>query len=121
MSKLIKSTRRFWFSGLWSLIIMILCFMPDNDSMNISFLSQLHVDKLAHMVMYTILAFLLKRDGLKMWVVFFLCFSLGFFIEIWQGCFLPSRYFEFYDLIANIIGYFIGIGLYNLTKNNAYD
>ena len=120
MSKLIKSNSRFWLSGLWSLSITILCFMPSNDSLNMSFFSQMHLDKLAHIFLYLVLAFLLKRDELTPWTVFIFCFFLGLFIEICQGYFLPSRYFEFYDLIANIIGYFIGIGLYKLIKNKAY-
>ena len=120
MSKLIKSVHRFWLSGIWSILTLVLCFMPNNDSINISFFSQMHLDKLAHIIIYLIMAFLLKRDNLDSRSVFIFCFLMGLAIEICQGYFLPSRYFEFYDLIANIIGYFIGIGLYKLIKNKAY-
>ena len=89
--------------------------------MDISYLSQYHVDKIVHMAMHGILGFLLKRDRLTTKSAFILSFFLGLAIEFCQGYFLPSRYFEIYDLIANIIGYFIGIGLYNLIKSKAYD
>jgi len=74
------------------------------------------LDKLAHLIFYAGLAFLanhqkiiLDNSKLKVPFVLLFCSMYGFGIELIQGAIIEGRYFELWDLIANIIGTFIGI------------
>lgn len=74
------------------------------------------LDKLAHLIFYGGLAFLANRQKVifingksKVWFVFLFCSLYGLGIELIQGGLIEGRYFELWDLIANIIGIFIGI------------
>lgn len=80
---------------------------------------KIQFDKIAHIGVYSILAFLLMRDEIKPKWGFFVCFTLGIVIEYVQHHFLPSRYFDILDLIANIIGYFVGIVFFKLCKQKS--
>lgn len=77
-------------------------------------------DKVAHFIFYGILAFLLNhqkvilnKSNIKMQFVFLICALYGLGIELIQGTIIDGRYFELWDLIANIIGIFIGIIISN--------
>ena len=74
------------------------------------------LDKILHLTFYATLAFLsnyqevfLEHSRLKAWMVFLFCTLYGIGIEIIQGTLIEERYFELWDLIANIIGIIIGI------------
>lgn len=69
-------------------------------------------DKIAHLVCYGILSgsiwYVLRR---KKVIILSLVIIYGIIIEWIQYSFFPQRFFEFYDIIANIIGAIIGIWL----------
>lgn len=76
-------------------------------------------DKVAHAGAYLLLALLLlwgihRSSGLsrsgKLWAVS-VCGAYGVSMEVLQYCFFPGRYFELYDIIANIIGSFCSLFL----------
>lgn len=78
------------------------------------------IDKLIHIFIYLILSFLLawglkktvkyKKLSLKMLAAVFLFTSLyGLSMEIAQKLMTTGRNFEYYDIIANIIGSLIGV------------
>lgn len=71
-------------------------------------------DKAAHVLVYFSLAFLAVNTSSRKKInnpkicSFFYVFSLGLFVEIVQY-FLPLRSFEFRDVLANLLGSFLGI------------
>lgn len=74
-------------------------------------------DKLAHAAVYCLLTASLiwafernKRLQVKtMWFSFAISCFYGILIECAQYSFFPDRYFEVYDIIANIIGSLLGL------------
>lgn len=95
----------------WALVIFLL-----STGKNIPtprFTNLLEPDKLAHAAAYFVLAALLsfgfgKRLGAWqmrwVWVAALISSIYGIGMEIVQFTFFPNRYFEVYDIIANIIG-----------------
>jgi len=77
-----------------------------------------HVDKIAHIIAYTVLSFLLLRDGLSPFLVLIVCFFYGLGIEFIQGRYFETRHFEIFDLFANISGSILGIVIFNTLKKN---
>lgn len=69
-------------------------------------------DKLAHALVYSILALtifwgLSRKGNLNRKTIIMaicLCSTYGILMEMAQYLFFPGRYFEFLDIIANIIG-----------------
>ena len=85
-------------------------------------------DKLGHLVMYTVLTFLLlnavsfRQKHNNRWVlVIILSFGilLGMLLEGIQGYFLVDRNFELLDIIANISGSFLGYILYSVINKKS--
>jgi len=79
-------------------------------------MKMIHIDKIAHIIAYAALAFLLMRDKLSVLIVLIFCFFYGLGIELLQGRYFESRHFEIFDLFANISGSILGIVFYNLLK-----
>ena len=86
------------------------------------------VDKFAHAVVYAILTFLLlvgyHRQKEKQVLSIVLLLSAvfgssfyGFLMELMQYFVFPGRFFEVMDIIANIIGSFIGLFFYTKFKS----
>ncbi|NNE29982.1 MAG: VanZ family protein [Saprospiraceae bacterium] len=104
---------------VWSLIILGLSTMP-GVSLPQSWADLISFDKLAHLVVYALLSFLvlralskiegLNRKNLVKTLVF--CGLYGILMESIQYGFFPDRYFEVLDIIANIIGSFIGAWMF---------
>jgi len=71
-------------------------------------------DKVIHGLIYGLLSFLAantfsrKKINNPKTCSFFYAFSLGLFVEIIQY-FLPLRSFEFRDILANLLGSFLGV------------
>lgn len=108
-------------SVLWMLAVLILSVsrppsLPTND--------WLGFDKIAHFVCYGLMAFLILGGWQKSFfshkksyifvIAFVSLYGLG--IEFIQG-FLPNRYFEVPDIIANIMGSFVGVVFYPLVSS----
>jgi len=82
-----------------------------------------NMDKWVHISFYAVFAFLLYREyqSYQPWstrsqiiMTLAICGSFGLFIEYLQGNFIPNRYFDVYDLIANIIGVIVGLTAHSL-------
>ncbi len=82
-----------------------------------------HADKIVHFIMYFFLQVLcMRHNGIlnlknKTTLIFGLVIFYGIFLELVQGYFLVDRFFENYDIIANITGAFIGIVFFNFIKS----
>jgi VanZ family protein len=100
-------------TGLWALTILILSFLPNEKLPEITFLWS--PDKLVHFGVYAILAILFafsiskqRSNSLQRYVlIIVICGIFGCLIEIFQPI-LTNRYFEIYDIVANLIGTIIG-------------
>ncbi len=104
----------------WALFIL---FLSANPGINLpeSFWDLLAIDKLAHAFVYGVLSCLLlysfflndQKNIQKMKMISIIISSIyGILMEIMQYLFFPNRYFEFLDILANIIGAIIGVSIY---------
>ena len=121
-----------WLTIIWMLFILVASLISGNKLPSISIS---HIDKIGHLVCYAILAFLLlgtfrrarffptiNNDNHKDTKPFktplnytlIIAISYGVIIEILQGTLFLHRNFEIPDIIANIIGAFIGIISYKI-------
>lgn len=108
---------------IWAIVIFAASVMPsDNISIESNMLFP-HADKVVHFGMYFILQLLFMRydssevKGKNKVIIFILVVSYGFIIELIQGYFLVDRFFENYDIIANITGALMGILFFNRIKS----
>lgn len=86
--------------------------MPGKNLPQINLGELLEADKIAHVGVYLILTLLIFR-GLSrrkrldtrnvVWAIL-ISIGYGIFLELGQYYFFPGRYFEFFDIVANIIG-----------------
>ena len=74
-------------------------------------------DKIVHAVVYFILTYLglLSRFNISKLTLSLLIFFFGLFIEI-VHFFVPYRFFEYFDLLANLIGVTIAQLVYKLKS-----
>lgn len=109
---------------LCALGVLLASIIPSSNVPSVGFE---HFDKFVHIGMYTVLSALLygytistyKISSLRgMIVCFLLASAYGLLMEILQHYFFESRSFEFYDIISNIIGSFIGVIFVNNFFNS---
>lgn len=103
----------------WAGLIMVLCILPGNELPNIDFWDIDIEDKLAHAGVFFILGFLLfmgrfrrkakpitKKSLIKMMV---LMAVYGAATEIIQELFIPTRFGDIMDFVADTAGGILGI------------
>lgn len=111
-----------WIWILWLALVCVLSLMPTGSSLNRSVFSWPHMDKVAHVIMYAVMSLtmlkFLQNRGVSQPVIYVLifCISWGIGIEFLQSSKIINRDFDIADIIANIIGTFIGIGITKLLK-----
>ncbi len=110
---------------VWSLTIAVVCLIPI-QSQGLELIP--HQDKLIHAFCYAVLAgliswvlssktFISNSQKRLFWAI--LSASIyGFFIECLQAVLNTGRHFDYFDIIANIIGSLIGSLLYNQIRKN---
>lgn len=97
--------------------------MPD-DGINVQYFPQ--QDKLFHFVFYLVMTMLLRNlypnnQNKFHWGPIFLASFYGFIMECIQGTSIQGRYFDYFDIIANIIGSLTGSYIiYLLRKKDHY-
>jgi VanZ family protein len=98
----------------WALIILVLSLLPSSSLPSLSWSEFLGADKLAHLGVYMIFSFLLvltfnnSRPKLKYRSAILFSSAYGILMEVLQFLIYTGRNFEFLDIIANIIGSFLG-------------
>lgn len=85
-------------------------------------------DKIAHMIIHSVLFFIWLRIGVKydtghsvikiVFVILIACFTYGVSIEVLQHYFTRSRTFDAYDIVANEIGCLIGLLFYWIVRKS---
>ena len=103
-------TRLVFFSSLAAVFIFII--VNANEIPRINALGFL-TDKAIHLIIYLYLALigLMCSFKTRKIVLIFYIFMFGFFIEIIH-IFHPNRFFEYFDLLANLIGVTIALQIY---------
>ena len=101
-------------------MILALSIMPTSSLPKFDWSNLIGFDKLAHLGVYSILSFLIlyganSIQGSKMYIKAIVVSSAyGVLMEILQFSFYTGRYFEILDIIANIIGSFLGAVFFKL-------
>ena len=109
---------------LWAIVIFVLSTMPGNQLPKIEWL--MTPDKFGHAAVYGIFTFFLLKAGRFYFESvqknkFFaagIAILYGISMEIVQKTFFPYRYFEYSDIVANIIGVLLTLWIINLFFNN---
>ena len=103
-------TRLVFFSSLAA--VFILSIINANEIPRINALGFV-TDKVIHFIIYLYLALigLMCSFKIRKIVLIFYVFLFGFFIEIIH-IFHPNRFFEYFDLLANLIGVTIALQIY---------
>jgi VanZ family protein len=124
-------TRKYWPGSLWALIILLLTGLPGNYFPKVmSFWDWLSPDKLVHLFIFGVFTFLLLwgyraqyLQQAKRFALVRRVFGIGLFYsvftELMQAFVFVGRDGNIFDLLANIIGSLLGIGLFVLmTRKN---
>ncbi|PWH85659.1 VanZ family protein [Brumimicrobium oceani] len=117
-------------SVVWTTLVIILSLVPSSNVSLDNFQFK-GVDKIAHFIMYTLLALFwtigLKRQNIYVGLRRFALqisvlggFLLSVVIEFMQEYVVYSRSFEVLDLIANGIGCIFGIVLFKIIYKDSY-
>lgn len=108
----------------WTIFIIVVSGLSKGTISSFNLDDLLSMDKLAHAFvygMYVVLWGLAERRDVKLSVtgwIFLTSVALGLLMEVLQATIFVGRYFEYYDIIANISGSIIGLILFNkLIKN----
>lgn len=106
---------------IWTLIIIKLSTGP-GVQIPFTWNNIIGIDKFGHLffyLMHTILLYwafekqvIFKTQQHRKWISLLLSTILGISLEIVQFSFYPNRYFEILDIIANIIGSYLGSHLF---------
>ena len=110
-------------SIVWAILILILTLTPGKSVPDLTIFSY---DKLGHGFVFFVLAFLLisglyenLKDSVRkknaIYIGMLVAATYGFLIEAVQSV-IPDRSMEMYDALANIIGSFLGLLLFNIRN-----
>ncbi len=118
IDKIKKLSDRFYlrFAFLWTIITLWLSLISARTVSKFNVWDFVGIDKVAHICFYLIFSFLWsmglqsKENGKK--IALFFSVSFGILMEICQFYLFNGRSFELYDILANIIGSFIGVILF---------
>ncbi len=98
-------------------MILIISLISGSKLNQLKFIDIIGIDKVGHLVFYTMLSFLWSGACLRVkryiFFVIFLCTTFGFLMEILQFYLFIGRSFELFDALANFTGVLIGIFLYH--------
>ena len=109
----------------WSVVILVMSILPGKKLPKVGWNFFVHLDKIAHAIVYFLLALAIGwslrkqgQIGLRGALgVVMVCTVYGILLELLQYHFLSDRFFEIHDIIANIIGSFVGASVVFLMLN----
>ena len=109
---------------LWAVLILLLCGVPGDKIPEMTFLEWLRPDKIAHLILFGVLSFLLLKGFSKQnkfpflfkhasKIALAISITYGGIVEILQDSVFIHRSGDFRDAIANAIGAILGLWIYN--------
>ena len=106
---------------LWTCITIWLSLISARTASSLNIWDFVGFDKVAHLVFYAIFCFLWsmglrQKSNLKIIPIIF-SISFGVLMEFCQFYLSNGRSFELYDILANIIGSFLGVILFKKFIN----
>jgi VanZ family protein len=108
---------------IWLAFIAVLSLIPGDDIPHRGLFGIPHLDKVVHMGMYCILAFLLAHTyqaagkiSRKTWILLF-CVCFGGLMELLQATVALNRSGNWIDIIANLIGAAGGLLFFRLLTD----
>ena len=118
----IEKTGRSIIPIIYFIFISILFLLPGSAFPKSNWLSDIYFDKWVHIVLFLGLAilccwgfFIIKQ---KVWIrLLLLLATYGLVIEVLQDQIIKNRSFDLGDWIADIIGSFLGVLIWNLRYN----
>ncbi len=102
---------------LWTIILFTLTSIPKLD---IPTNDELNLDKVAHLFVYTLFAFLFVKMYKKKFFVLKRLLILAIFVPLFDELHqipIPGRMFSYFDLIADILGFLIVFLYFKFRKN----
>ena len=118
---------RYYFTPLfWAAVILFLSSVPTSELPDFSFWKLFTFDKVAHTFMYGVLSFQVMKSCIRQYANWYLRFNAGKvaaitsiayggMIEVFQEFALMDRHGDWMDLVADIIGAFLGIWLFKVV------
>lgn len=111
----------------WAVLVLILCGIPGHDLPKLSFLQWLRPDKIVHLILFGVQSFLLipafQNNGNSEWLrknnkAMAVACSIGYgiLVEILQSTIFIGRTGDVRDAIANSIGAFLGLYIFNYYR-----
>lgn len=114
--KIVSRSLKTWIPSLfWAIALLVISTISANRLPKLDM--ALSADKIGHFIAYGIFAILLAsalaaRPVEKVgFTAFCIAGGYGLAMEIVQYAFFPGRYFEFWDIVANISGALAAIGM----------
>jgi VanZ family protein len=118
----------FWPAIVWLIFIFIICLTNGNNFPKNDWLHGMHIDKIAHGIIYFILFILFAKGSLhyanRLEVparivegYLLICGIVGAVIEYLQSNFSSNRSFDVWDMAANVVGAIIASFLYERICN----
>jgi VanZ family protein len=109
------------FAVVWTGITLYLSLISARSASKFNVWDFVGIDKLGHLVFYSLFSFLwcmgLARNTFNKKNILIFSISFGVLMEICQLYLFNGRSFELYDILANIIGSFIGVILFKNLIN----
>ena len=111
----------------WTLLIVLLTLIPGNYIPRIStFLDWLGPDKLVHLFMFGIYAYLLLEGFVRhkspllrknpVFISFLVGMVFAIFTEVMQATIIPGRNGNIYDFLADMLGCLLGYTIWRITR-----
>ena len=116
-------TRSTWIAVLWTILILVLCWMPRHslpmDEGGPSLLNRLHFDKVVHLGIFAVFAFLWRRAFSRRAVVVIVVAGLFLAVitELGQATSIVGRDADVWDAVADAIGVVVGAAFAEFLAN----
>lgn len=117
---------------IWSSCILLLCFMPGKSFPSSDWFAIFQFDKWVHAFLFMMLFFIASYEWKKLtikfsekrsfysWIIFAYCLFLGALTELIQHYFIPDRFGDWLDFIANSVGAVLGLFLVTKLQNRIF-
>jgi len=122
--------RRWLPAFAWAVVIFVLCSIPGKDIPTQDWMQIISLDKLVHAGIFAVLMLfvlhgygssdLIKPLSQTSLLLLFSVIVYGGVTELYQHYFLPDRFADVYDFIANSFGAIIGLLIYHRYASGFY-